>query len=366
MTKRVFVLTGGKGAGKSTAAARFVPPDRAAMAGACVVDTEDSMSDILRQNQELGFEFGSYIRAYERFHDDDMLDRMAQGNLPWVTDKQRGALCEYYEWFIYTLDKTLKRGTFRTLIIDTVEPIEAAMTAWAEKNRDKSGWSGTKAYGRLETEAVRPLYENMLEAIAQRGVTDILLTSHLKRIWENDRPILNKVQPGGRLIVLSRLSTAMFWLTQNSQNEDGAPAGIVLKARMGKTVIEDGRWVTRRVLPERIPHFTWADVERYVISPANIAHPAEGEKMTPDERAMISEMLTDEQMRLMVLGAEQDLERVKAETSEVRVIQFAQPEPDKMSNAEIIKAALAGGKSAAEVATEFDMPLPEVLRIARS
>lgn len=280
MTKRVFVLTGGKGAGKSTAAARFVPPDRAAMAGTCIVDTEDSMSDILRQNAELGLEFGSYIRAYERFRsDEDLLERVARGDLPWVSAHQRGALCEYYEWFVSTLEKTLKRGTFTTLIIDTIEPIEAAMTAWAEKNRDKSGWSGTKAYGRLETEAVRPLYENLLEAIAQRGVTDILLTSHLKRIWENDRPVLNKVQPGGRIVVLSRLSTAMFWITQNGSNEDGAPAGIVLKARMGNAAIENGEWVTHIVLPERVPHFTWADVRRYMKHPANRVHPAPGERM---------------------------------------------------------------------------------------
>lgn len=183
------------------------------------------------------------------------------------------------------------------------------MTAWAESNRQLSGWSGNRSYGKLEVEAVRPLYENLLEAIARRGIETILLSSHLKRVWENDKPVLNKTQPGGRLAILSRLSSMMFWLVP-SDNPDGAPAAIVLKARKGSESIENDSWVIRRPLPRRIPHFTWADVNKYETQGCDLAHPATGETLSNSEMDMISEFLTDDQMRLMVLGAEMEVQNV--------------------------------------------------------
>lgn len=298
-------MTGARGSGKSTFLARYPKP--AELEKMVVLDTEDSMSDIIESNARLKLKFGAYIRAYERFKvNDDLLSLIAANKLPWVSPQQKSALVSYYEWIVQTLDKTLKKGDFKFLAIDTIEPIEAAMTAWAETNRNLSGWSGSRAYGRLETEGVRPLYEGLLEAISRRGIETILLSSHLKRVWENDKPILNKLQPGGRMAVLSRLSSMMFWLTQ-SDNPDGAPAAIVLKARKGKESIEGNDWKIERPLPRRIPHFTRKDVERYEREGCDLAHPAAGETMTESEQEMISEFLTDEQMRLMLMATESEL-----------------------------------------------------------
>jgi energy-coupling factor transporter ATP-binding protein EcfA2 len=300
--KKIYVLTGARGSGKSTALARFPKPSD--LGKMLVIDTEDSMSDIIESNHRMKVEFGEYIRAYERFKmNDDLLELIAKGKLPWASQQQKSALVGYYEWFVKELDDKLKKDSFRYLAIDTIEPIEAAMTAWAETNKSQSGWSGSRAYGRLETEAVRPLYENLLEAISRRGVETILMSSHLKRVWENDKPILNKLQPGGRITVLSRLSSMMLWLVQ-SDNPDGAPAAIVLKARKAKESVENGDWSISRPLPQRIPHFTWKDVRSYEANGCDLARPAPGETLSDNERAMISEFLTDEQMRLMVLGAE--------------------------------------------------------------
>lgn len=305
MSKQIITFTGAKGSGKSTAMALFVPStdyDKL-----CVVDTEDSWSDLIRNLSALNIKPGAYLRVYERFQPSgDLLSLMAQNKLPWVSDKQKNSLLGLYDWFISTLDKTLVTGRFKYLILDSIEPIEASMTAYVETNRGKAGWSGDRSYGRMETEGVRPLYEAILESASQRGIDTILLSSHLKQPWEGNRPIANKVEPGGRIKLLSRLSSMMFWLTQSNDNADGAPAAIVLKARLSNLQLVEGRWQVRRVLPARIPHFTWADVDAYRKNPADLSNPKPGEALTQADQAMISEMLTDEQMRLMLLNAEID------------------------------------------------------------
>ena len=307
--KKVILITGARGAGKTTAAITLPKATAEEMDQLLVVDTEDSTSDIYKGMEKVGMPF-HLIRAYERFKfDDDMLSLIADNKLPWVTNKQKGAIADYFDWFKSELDNRLENGKFKYLVIDTIEPIEAAMAAWAEANKNLSGWSGTKAYGRLEVEAVRPMYENLLEAISRRGVEFIVLTSHIKRVWEDDKPVPNKVQPGGRLAVLSRLSSSMFWLVPNHDNANGEPSAIVLKARLGNNEPdkETGRWKTRRVLPERIPAFSWSMIDYYREHPADLANPQPGEVMTQAENEMISEFFTDEQMRLMVIGAERKL-----------------------------------------------------------
>lgn len=305
MSKQIITFTGAKGSGKSTAMALYIPPSD--YSKLCVVDSEDSWSDLIRNLSTLNIKPGAYLRAYERFQPSgDLLGLMAQNKLPWVSSQQKNSLLGLYDWFITTLDKTLTTGRFKYLILDSIEPLEAAMTAYVETNRSKAGWSGDRSFGRMETEGVRPLYEFILESVAQRGIETILLSSHLKQPWEGNRPITNKVEPGGRIKLLSRLSSMMFWLTQSNDNADGAPAAIVLKARLSNLQLIDGRWQVRRVLPARIPHFTWSDVEHYRQHPADLAHPQTGEALTQADQEMISEMLSDEQMRLMLLNAEID------------------------------------------------------------
>lgn len=385
MAKKVYVVTGPKGSGKSTAVANFAPPIKEEYAKLLVVDNEDSMNDIVEENARLGVEF-KLLRAYERFKiDDDMLSRIAQGKLPWVSGKEKNALIDYWLWFTHTLDETLKAWQFKYIGIDTVEPVEAAMTAWAEHNKQASGWSGIRAYGRLEVEAVRPLYTMLFEAAARRGVEAIILSSHLKPVWEElpggkVRKVLNKVQVGGRMALLSQISNEMFWLVPNVGNPDGAPAALVLKARRGIRSIVDGRWVDRRVLPQRVPHFTWDDVRAYDGQPANLVQPALGETPTVEEREMMSEFMTDEQMRLMVLGAETALEEMRRE--EVGVITTAPnwqpgiapgqivtsifPVPADRSRDEEIAALWREGLTPPEIGLRVSRPLPVVLRVVNT
>lgn len=327
-----------------------------------VVDTEDSMSDILEHNKRLGLEFGGYVRMYDRFRvGEDMLERIAQGRLPWVDKKQKRALLQYWDYFIEQIDEQMKDGQFKYVGIDTVEPIEAAMAAWVESNRQKSGWSGSRAYGRLETEGVRPLYENLLEALFSRGAEHIILTSHLKRVWENDHPVLNKLQPGGRLALLARISSMMFWLMKEASGK-GAPAAITLKARACIMEVEGEEWMPRRALPDRIPSFTWREVREYLEKGYDNDNPKQGETLSVEERSMISELLTDAQMRLMLASVEKEAEMAKA-VRQVEVMGQGEVEIDD-DQADIVRDLMKDKElSPMQVAEQSGMSLPDVVRI---
>lgn len=352
--RELIVVTGSKGSGKSTALATLAPPGTEGRV--FVIDTENSMSDIVGQ-----VKFGKYIRAHEQYSTDEkMLHDIAIGKLPWVSTDQRNALVGFYDWIVEILDKELKAGKFDTVLIDTIEPLEAAMAAAVDFGKKKFGWSGSRAYGKMEVEGVRPLYENFFEAIYARGVKQIAVSTHIKRVWEDDKPILNKIKPGGRLMVLSRLSSLMLWLVPNVGNPDGAPAALVLKARKGRMIAVDGEWEVRRVLPQRIPHFTWADVKRYENHPADLANPSPGEVPTDGEHDMISEMLTDEQMKLMVVGAQLELEMAKQDP----VIGAVPPNegPSEELKSEVLKLS-KDGIPYPMIAKQVGMPLPQVVKI---
>jgi len=352
--RELIVVTGSKGAGKSTALATLSPPGTEKRV--FVIDTENSMSDIAGQ-----VEFGQYIRTYEQYNPDDkMLDLIAKGKLPWVSGDQRSSLVKLYEWFVEMLSTKLTPGKFDTVLIDTIEPIEMAMAAAVDLGKKNFGWSGSRAYGRMETEGVRPLYENLFEAIYARGVSQIAVSTHIKRVWEDDKPVLNKIKPGGRLAVLTRLSSLMLWLVPNVGNPDGAPAALVLKARKGKMIAVDGEWEVRRILPQRVPHFSWKDLKSYENHPANLANPAEGEVPTSGEQDMISEMLTDEQMKLMVVGAELELESKK----QGKVISATEPTLTDEQKKKI-KEMADEGIPYPSIAKSLAVSIPEVVEVAR-
>jgi KaiC/GvpD/RAD55 family RecA-like ATPase len=180
--KQIYFITGSRGIGKSTAAARFARPSE--INQMVVVDCEDSMNDIVESNERMGVEFGAYIRAYEQLGNEEereaLLSNIAKGTLPWVSEKQKSSLIAFWDWLVKRLDEIITPDSnFKFLVIDPVAPVEAALAAWAESDKKRAGWR-TKAYGKFEIEAVRPLLKNFLEAVYARGIETILVTSHLK------------------------------------------------------------------------------------------------------------------------------------------------------------------------------------------
>ncbi len=316
-SKEIIVITGPRGSGKSTALARYCKPSE--LHKMVVIDTEGRMPEILRRNQKAGYSFGRYVQAYERWKPDrDILNSIAEGNLPWSPNvnskhsrnKIRGALLDYWDWFKETLDNVLTNGC-EYLAIDTIEPIEAAMTAWAEKNPKDSGWTGKTAYGGLEVEAVRPLYDMLLDGIRRRGIHTILLSSHIAPQWMKKEMVPGKVKMNGRLKILSQFSTFMGWMLPHVGNPKDEPACAVLKCRWGDETVdkENDEWEDQRPsLPERIPLFNWKTVRAYRDGSISfdMINPIPGERLTKAEAEMIEPtMYNDAQMKLMILGAEE-------------------------------------------------------------
>lgn len=367
----LVIITGARNTGKSLLAATYLPPDK--VGRVYVHDSENSMNRVLVGQEKSGHKFGRYVDLKARFSDlpgeDDLLDRINAGELPWVSQGAKSNLVDYYQYILNDIATNLTPGKYDVYIHDTLEKFEAGMAAWVESNKRLAGVTST-AYGKLWSEGIFVLYENLLTSLYSRGVKTVILCSHLKTPWHDKRPVMGKVVPSGKKI-LYRLSSLMLWLVNDRRNSDGAPAGLVLKERMGDLAVVDGKWQIRRMLPRRIPHCEWEDIRRYLREGTDFDNPAPGEAMSQAEKAMISELLTDEQMQLMILAAEQDL----AEAQQQSVLtgsggSFTVPvaESDKGDVTEgddtlnpfeaQVKQMIAEGKSQAEIAQVVGKPLP--------
>lgn len=369
----VITITGARGCGKSTLAATYLPPSQ--VDKVYVLDSENSMNNIQGQLHRAKLDFGRYVNLSDRFahiKESDLLSQINAGKLPWVDAASKNALIGYYEYCLQDLETNLKPGAYKVVIIDTLEKLEAGMAAWVESNKKAAGVTQL-AYGALWTTGVYPLYESLIAAIFARGVEVVILTSHLKTPWEGTRQIVGKVEPAGKKL-LYRLSSLMLWLTHEATNADGAPAALVLKERLGNIGIgEKDEWDLSRRLPERIPHATWADIRRYLKKGCDLANPSPGEAMSDGEREMISELLSDAQMKLMILQAETE-QREATIMPTGQTATFTPPTPTETvasvnsvngeSKAKAL-ALLGEGKSKGDAARELGMTLPELVRLIK-
>jgi len=362
MANEVIIITGARGTGKSTLAATYLPP--AEIGKVYVHDSEHSMNQIRSELKASGLDFGKYVDLEQFFpdlpKDDDLLNRLEKGDLPWVDPKVQSPLIRYYQFVIEDLSKNLTKDKYKVYILDTGEKFEAGMAAWVEANKKKAGVT-TLAYGKLWTEGVYPLYRQFFSALFARGIETAIVCFHLKTPWEGNRPVAGKVEPSGKKL-LYFLSKLMIWLVHDSRNADGAPAGCVLKERLVSLKpnpnSRDG-WSRRRMLPERIPHCTWADIGDYLETGCNLANPREGERMNESELEMISELMTDKQMELMILSAQEKL--IELQQQSPVLFPQAQPEgqpQDKFSDEEIRELAKVKAK-------EEGIPLPMALKALR-
>jgi hypothetical protein len=368
MSNELIVITGARNTGKSLLATTYARPSE--IDRVYVHDSENSMNKILARLEKMKRGFGRYVDLKARFGDlpgdDDLLDSISAGNLPWVDERIRSSLQTYYQYIIDDLAKNLTPGKFNVYIHDTLEKFEAGMAAWVEANKKAAGVT-TTAYGKLWTEGVYPLYDSLLTSIFARGVKTVILCSHLKTPWQGNRPVPNKVVPSGKKILYT-LSSMFIWLVKEKKNTDGAPAGLILKEREpGLGATNENEWDIERMLPERIPHCTWKDIRRYLETGCDLGNPAPGETMSNSEREMISELLTDEQMRLMILDAEKELAEAKQQGILAPAAGDGKPftmpaQPVVQTNPleAQVESLLDQGKSEGEIVKEVGKPLPLV------
>lgn len=356
----VIVITGSRGVGKTLLASTYLPPSQVGQV--YYHDSENSANRVVQQLAASGLAFGRYVDLKARFSDlpgdDDLLARINAGKLPWVSEKAKSSLAAYYEHVLADLAENLIPGKYKLYIHDTLEKVEAGMAAWVETHKKVAGVTSV-AFGKLWTEGVYPLYEHLLASIFDRGVETVILCSHLKTPWSGNRPVVGKVVPSGKKL-LYRLSSLMLWLVRDARVYDGAPAALVLKERMGSLTTDKDGWSIHRMLPERVPHCTWVDVRQYLEIGCNLSQPADGETMSQAERDMISELLTDEQMRLMILAAEQDLAEVRQEAVLLPQQEAFVPDMTVTPMVQTVQDLIAQGMTAERIAEVTGKALPVV------
>ena len=374
LKESVIVIAGARGVGKSYAALTYLPPSR--LDEVFVHDGEGSSNRAYEQLERAGLKFGYRINLDDRWASlnlpgqSDLIKRIRAGRLPWATTKEKDAMIAYWEFVLEDIDKNMTPGKFNAYIHDPVDRFESAMQAWVDVNRDAAGWK-RKAYGEMWTKGYYPLYRGFLSALRQRGIDATIFTAHLGNPWANGAPIPGKVRPKAKpeLYLLSQL---YLWVVHEPANQDGAPAAIVLKERLGtlEANTETDTWNIERRIPRRVPHFTWDDLEDYLLGkrPCNLANPALGESLTADENTMISEALSDKQLQLMLLHAQTTLTEAQSAMSSVISVDVANPidmqsvgTPERDYPAEA-KQLANDGKTVAEIVTLLGKPLPLVRR----
>lgn len=380
-SNQLIVITGARGGGKTNLAATFNPPST--VGEVYWHDSENSANNVLANLKMNGLSFGNYVSLRDRFgdslpKDEDLLARINMGQLPWVDIRTRNALVDYWDFVIKDLDKNLT-NKYSVYVHDTIELLEASMAAWVETNKSKSGVTST-AYGKLWSEGVFPLYGNFLAGIHARGVRTIIFTSHLKTPWEGNRPVVGKVIPSGKKI-LYFLSRLMLWLVRDSDNASGAPAGLVIKERLGNIGIDkkNDTWNIRRMLPRRIPTCTWDRIREYLVTGCDLINPAPGESLSVEEESLLAEFaVSDKALELMILDAKKELETMRSQNEEQFLLSQVGKieEPLVLSTAdtseiiEMVKKIMVEvpGISAPEVRTKLtkelnmEVPLPNIIR----
>lgn len=301
-TNQLVIITGARGTGKTTLAATYLPPSQ--IGKVVYIDNENSANNFRRNLFALGKDFGYYVSTMERFAnmptDNDLLDRIAKGDAPWVGKNEQSM---FVDFFLYLMEeiKKIARDKYKVLVVDTGERLEAGMAAFVEANKRRFGVTDT-SYGKLWTNGVYPLYTHLLQGVWDRGIDTVILTFHLKNVWENKRPVPGKVTHAGKKL-LYYLSSLMIWLVNDSRNPNGEPAGLVLKERLGHVGIKGDAWDIKTMLPPRVPICTWANINDYLEKGYDVAHPQPEEMVSSDEHNMISELLNDTQIRLMLEDA---------------------------------------------------------------
>lgn len=311
--KNFFFITGARGVGKTLLASQYTKWTPEELGKVIYVDSEDSASKVIQDMDNIGLSFGKYVDTKDRFDipdDDSLIEMISRGETPWVDQKGRGSLIEYWDFVTGEIASAAATGKYKVLIIDTGEKFEASMVAYVESNSRKMGVT-SMAYGKLFSAGVYPLYESWMHAVHASGIDTLIMVFHLKTPWANKSPVPGKVEPGGKPI-LDKYTTLNIWLV-NGNDPHGAPAGLVLKERMGETTVgKDGYPVTRRKLPHRIPVCTWQNIRAYLKNGCDLQNPASGETPSPQEIEMISQLMSKETMRLMIKWAEQENPPVSA------------------------------------------------------
>lgn len=257
----------------------------------------------------------------------------------------------------------IPRGT-TVCVLDNIAPLELALRA--EAGRDLAryvkefglNYNNVMAgrYGGMSSVVNFLITEKVTAPIHARGVKLIIVTAHVKPRWENGVQLVNKfnVKGADRWQELSILT-----LVLHPGDNPPVPAALVQKEQLGTLTYDPvrGEHTMQRRLPIRIPRCTFAEIRRYLREPADLEHPAPGERPTDAQSDPFKSELNSEQiammqsaMRVAEKGGESDSESA-----------FVPSEPEPLDeNTVKVRTLQSAGKSVLETAKELGMKAGDV------
>lgn len=205
---------------------------------------------------------------------------------------------ECWEWFTGIVER-ISKGELkcRVLFIDPITDLQNGMVEWVKAHGGKSSAQYEKASGLLwgDTQSYAKLLLGKLSSKCT-----LAFTAHMGSVWSGGAPVAGKKKAKG-INTFYELASLYVYLTREVNPQTGTqpdkPVGHICpphgKSRLAHMVQDaQGNWLSKPILPPRIPEFTWAEVRKYV------AKPPEYDKLKKDEKAEI-ETLSEEDRLLL-------------------------------------------------------------------
>lgn len=226
------------------------------------------------------------------------------------TNEQSGRIETYgpldiFEWFLQLVDHLLPRQ-FDVIMADPITDLEGGLVGYVRKYCKNFGMTEAQMSkaGGLLWGAVKDFQKQVLLKLSAKCQT-FYFTSHLRSVWEGDRPVRGKKEPKGKE-TLMELAGLYLWLERQADKEGNVPAvpsAIVLKERLADTVINaDGKLSIIQLMPPRLPKGTVGAIREY------IARPPDYQKLRDDEKVVEEEMSEEDKLRLKESIAHADKE----------------------------------------------------------
>jgi hypothetical protein len=325
----MFGVTGDVNSGKSTFLRSIAPGPRT-----CIYDTEKGHVGCER----LGFKRVDVP--------DEMLARYPGGYR---------ALDTFVWW--RDLIRTIPPGRFDVIALDVAEDIEQGLCDWV--------WENPLTFNHTREQYVKMsgIYWGDVAVIWKQILTDLAarcqtfaFAVHTGVVWVDKRPTQQKKPKGKR--TLMELATLYLHLDRPLHADGGrrpVPTARVLKARLPKETIVNGRLLTVECLPPQLPEATPEAIRAYMATPPNWA------ELRPEEKSP-EKPLTEEQwleMRTALAQAEAERLRIERMAAERAAVAITPASP--MSVPSTPTASPEPTPASAPTVTQSPSPVPPTL-----
>lgn len=251
-----------------------------------------------------------------------------------------------FEWWLQDV-RSITPGECRIIAVDTIGDIETGLADYvANKLHSQHGYKTAESFqamGGVFWGAVKAFWKVVLADVASRCEC-FVFTAHLKTKYKGKIATSDQTPMGKS--TLMELASLYLWL-ERSQTE--VPSGRVLKSRLSKASLVEGRLKAVDILPPKLPEASYWAICQYIDNPA-------GDRDLDDSERVTQKPLSDDE-RLQLRAEIAENERVVAE-------QKREETERRTERASKLKAAKSPSKSKeptaeAEPAKPDDSPKPE-------